>query len=565
MQKNNKTSLIISDSTVTLIIKKENKMKKLVIIAMCFIMLAAAFAGCKTADSDSAVKTEEKAVKSDKADETETNDATEDSFVYTGEGPVTDEDVTLTWLGTNSNYTNADLATAEIVLKVVEMSGVKVNFELLPAGNYADAVSPRLAAGLDLPDIVQLPDKDQTLKYINADLFLPINEYYDKYSVNLKDLYAAELGFVKASLTAPDGNMYYVPQIGTYLDYQPCFMVNTVWLENLGLEEPTTMDEFTDMLIAFRDNDPNGNGEQDELPLSIMKSIAGQAFGPMFGLDLSNGFYSDDKGTVHYSYIEPAFKDCMTYLNGLYNDGLLDPDFATTTRDQISQRFAKDMTGMTFDYSWLQSQFYYVQTEGYEDLEIVVKGILPIEGTTGDRYYQGRDPITGLFGISKDCENPEVAFKFLDLAIGPVAQELYNWGIEGDTYVVEDGKNKMTGKDNDYIQKLGMNPVCLPLIQTVAIAEVLPQWHKDFNTEAAQYTKTVWPFIYSLQEEADVQNQYMSDINTYVDEMMMKFITGTESLDELDSFIETLKNMNIEKVIAVKQAQIDRYNVATGN
>jgi putative aldouronate transport system substrate-binding protein len=486
---------------------------------------------------------------------------------YNGKGPISDQNITLTILANNSYYSSADLAVSPVIQELAKRSGVTVKFQLLPPGNYADALKPRLAAGADLPDIILLPDKDPTMKYIDGGLFLPINSLYEKYGVNLKKLYAGGMyASVKPSLTAPDGKMYYVPQLGLGMNYQPCFMVNERWLAALGLKEPTTLDEFTAMLRAFRDRDPNKNGKKDEIPLSIEKSMLQQAFGPMFGLDLQSRFQADKSGKVSFGYGSPAYKDYATYLSMLYKEGLLDPDFGTTTRDQEISRFAKDTTGVTFSYSWHMSQSFSNQFKDYDGKTPIVKGILPVKGKYGERYYIGRSSITGMFGISKDCKNPEAAFKFLDMAIGEDAQLLYNWGIEGDTYVMKEGKKVYTenGRNNDYIQKFGINPVCLPLIQSTAMAEgILPAWHVKFDYEVAPFMKEAWPFIYSLSAEATVENQYLTDINTYADEMEFKFIMGIESLKNFDKYVATLKKMNVDKIVAVRQAQYSRYLAAT--
>jgi ABC-type sugar transport system, periplasmic component len=491
---------------------------------------------------------------------------------YNGKGPVGDKSTTLTLLAVNSNYSSADLAVAPIVQEIAKRSGLTIKFQLLPPGNYADALKPRLAAAADLPDIIYLPDKDPTMKYIQGGIFIPINELYQKYGVNLKKLYSGgQYASVKSSLTTPDGTMYYVPQLGLGLNYQPCFMVNEKWLAAVGMKEPTTVDEFTAMLKSFRDKDPNKNGKKDEIPLSIEKDFLEQAFGPMFGLSFNKGdpmnrFQADKKGVVHFCFTEPGYKDYVAYLSMLYKEKLLDPDFATTTMDQETARFAKDVTGVDFHWSWLMSQGYSNQFKDYDGKTGIIKGILPVKGKGGDRFYLGRDSITGMFGITKNCKNPEAAFKFLDMAIGEDAQVLYNWGIEGDTYVMKDGKRAYTekGRDNDYIQKFGIDPNCLPLIQSTAMAEgILPPWHVQFDYAVAPYMKAAWPFIYSLPAEAEVENQYMPDINTYVDEMELKFIMGSESISNFDKYVETLKKMNIDKVVAVRQAQYDRYAAAS--
>ncbi|OMF22691.1 ABC transporter substrate-binding protein [Paenibacillus sp. FSL H8-0548] len=493
-----------------------------------------------------------------------TNAENETSFTYTGAGPITDKPVTLSILGTNAWSTNVDLAKADIVNEIVKRAGIEVNWELIPPQNYADAVSPRLAAGIDLPDIVYMPDQDQLMKYIKSGLVIPINELYEKYAVNLKSIYEKSPD-IKASLTTPDGKMYYVPQQVLTKNYMPLFMVNMRWLDALGLKEPTTLDEFTEMLRKFKNDDPNQNGEQDEVPFTSDPKFIPMAFGPVFGMDLSNQFYTDDSNKVHFGYYEPVYKDYLTYLNGLYKEGLLSMDFASTTGDQVTARFSQNTAGATFNFSWYTSMVYSPLFADYDPSTPIIKGILPLKGPGGDQFYVGRTPVSGIFGISKNSKNPDAAFKFLDMAVSDEAKDNYTWGLEGITYEVVDGKKQFTeqGKNNDFIQKLGIGPVNLPNMQSTDSTDVLvAPWHAEMDKKIEPFIKAPFPFVYALPEEASIENQYMADITTYVDEMNLKFITGKENLDKFDAYLSSLKGMGIEEVLEGKQAQYDRYIAA---
>jgi putative aldouronate transport system substrate-binding protein len=487
------------------------------------------------------------------------------AFQYTGAAPVTNNGGSLSILATNAWSNNVDLNKASIVQELVKRSGVNVKWELLSPGTYNDAISPRLAAGKDLPDIIYTLDPDQNMKNIQGGLFKPLNEYLDKYGVNLKKMFE-KYPELKASLTTPDGKIYYVPQLAVTKNYQPLFMINTRWLEKLQLKEPTTLDEFTEVLRKFKSSDPNGNGKQDEIPMSMEAKMVTQAFGPSFGLDLANNYYADKNGKVHYSYYEPTYKEYLAYLNGLYKEGLLEADFASTTADQVTSKISQNLTGITYNFSYHSSMVYSKLFKDYDPNVPLIKGIAPLKGPHGDQFYVGRNPVTGIFGISKNAKDPELAFRFLDYASSEEAKELYAWGIKGDTYDVVNGKKEYTekGKDNDYIQKSGINPVNLPMEQSVeAVDTLVAPWHAKIDKEMEKYIKAPFPFVYALSAEASTESTIMPDITTYVNEMHIKFITGSESLDKFDSYIKALKGMGIEDVIKGKQAQYDRY-VAAG-
>ena len=366
-------------------------------------------------------------------------------FTYTGTGPITDKAGSLKILATNAWTNNVDLNQAPIVQELSKRAGITVNWELLPPSTYQDAISPRLAAGADLPDVIYQLDQDQTMKNIQGGLFKPLNDYIDKYGVNIKKLFE-KYPALKASLTTPDGKIYYLPQLAVTKNYMPTFMVNQRWLDKLGLQDPKTLDEFTDMLRKFKANDPNGNGKQDEIPFSVAPNQLANAFGPVFGLDLANNFYADKDGKVHYSYYEPNYKEYLTYLNSLYKEGLLESDFASVTADQITSKFSQNITGATFNFSWYTSMVYSKLFKDYDPSKPLIKGIAPFKGPHGDQFYIGRNPITGIFGVTKNAKDPELAFKFLDYASSEESKEMYVWGLKGQTYDVVEVRNNLRRK-----------------------------------------------------------------------------------------------------------------------
>jgi putative aldouronate transport system substrate-binding protein len=201
----------------------------------------------------------------------------------------------------------------------------------------------------------------------------------------------------------------------------------------------------------------------------------------------------------------------------------------------------------------------------YDPKDPLIEPILPFKGPHGDQFYATRNPITGVFGITKDSKNAETAFKFLDYAIGPEAQDIYTWGDKDVTYTEVDGKKQWTdkGKDNAFIQQYGINPVNMPIIQGASGVDLLvPKWHVDMDRKIEPYVKAPFPFVYDLPDEASLEDQTMPDINTFVNEKEINFITGKENLDQFDNFEKTLKSMNIEAVIQAKQAQYDRFQAA---
>ena len=469
--------------------------------------------------------------------------------------------VEISILAKNSWYSNVDYADSEIVNTVTQNSGYNVNWKLNAPSNYYDTVRPLLLQKSNLADIVQVPDLDANAEYINAGVFTKLDQYME-YMPNFKR-YLELNPTIKASLTAEDGHIYYVPQTVHTANYQPCIMYNLEWLDKLGLKVPTTLDQFIEVLRAFKKTDMNGNKIADEVPLSITADFLPYMFGPAFGLELVNGFYADENGVVHYSYCEDEnYKAYLKFLNQLYTEGLLETDFSSLTRDNIVQRCKNNQTGVIFDFSWQMSSLYSAQYSEYDGSKPIFYGAQPLSGKY-QGYYIGRNEISGLFGVMTSSDKIIDSVKLLDYIMSEDAQKLYCWGIEGESYIVNNnGEKEFTEKasDDTWIQKLGINPVCMPSRQSVeAVDAHLPKWHSDVDKKLVTYIKKPFPFIFATSAETDIDHGYTNYIAQYVSQEGIGFITGKLSLDSFDLYIKTLKSMNIAAVISVKQAQYDRY------
>lgn len=491
-------------------------------------------------------------------------------FVYTGEGPITDQEgASVSLLATNSWYSTVDLTNAELLAEIAATANVTVEYNLIDPTIYADTVSPMLAAGTGLPDVIAMPDLDPNMTYIESGMLVKLDEYFDLMPNYTKFLEANPL--IKATLTAVDGHIYYVPQTAVTDYYQPVMMYNMPWIEKLGIEAPTTLDAFVDMLRMFRDQDMNGNGDTtDEIPMSVQAQNLRYMFGPAFGIYAdgnsgTTGFYADDEGKVHYAYAEAEnYKNYLTFLNGLYEEGLLEIEHNTLTRDQIVERFATDTTGVTFDFSWQMSTLYSAQYESYDGTKGIVVGVPPLSGEYAGAYI-GRNAVSGIFGVNTQAKDVELAVKYLDFVMSEYAQDLYVWGKEDLTYTVDAEGNRAylprCTEDTNWYQGLGINAPCMPSQQSVEATDVLlADWHVQATREAEHpYIRTPFPNMYATEEEAAVVSMYLVDIATYVDEAAVSFICGYTSLDTFDSYLSTLESMQIAEVIKVRQGQYDRF------
>ena len=164
-----------------------------------------------------------------------------------------------------------DYETNDFTLWLEDKTGIHINFNQIPDDSASEKVAMQFAGG-DLPDAflgVGL-SSDALLQYGSAGAIVALDDYLEQYTPNLMkamEYYEQGLSLIKQA----DGHIYSLPSINPcyHCTYANKMWVNTVWLDNLGLTAPTTTDEFTEMLKAFRDQDANGNGDpSDEVPMA---------------------------------------------------------------------------------------------------------------------------------------------------------------------------------------------------------------------------------------------------------------------------------------------------------
>lgn len=176
----------------------------------------------------------------------------------------------------------------------------------------------------------------------------------------------------------------------------------------------------------------------------------------------------------------------LEFLNGLYKEGLLEVEYNSLDRDQVIERISNDLTGVAFDFSWAMSMMYSNVLPYYDGtVETAFIGAAPLSGEY-EGYYVGRVELGNMFGVNSSSSNIELACRFLDYAMSEPCQEMYQWGIEGESYTVDASGNKTLteqASDNDWLQQLGINPsFVFPAQQAVDSTDVLvADWHAECN------------------------------------------------------------------------------------
>ena len=503
----------------------------------------------------------------------ETPDTENGDYVFSV--PFVTEPTSVSWaMGENPDpsYPNADHLVCYQVLE--EITGVHITIES-PA-EYNVAMQTRLAAGIDLPDVMAIPGgaADQT-KYVNAGLFLELTDLIHTYAPHLTAWYN-ERPDLWGYLTAPDGNVYSIAcsvEARSMLNYT-CPGIRYDWIDKLGMEVPTTIPELYDVLMAFKNEDPNGNGEADEIPIIGKYDTVPNSLAWSYGLHFthSGGWYYDSDGKVVYEWISDAARDWVTEMAKWYKDGLFDPDFTAPQSDKYNAQAMGDIAGMAQQMSMMYPQWNDRMRGDFPDANW--KAIMPVSADGhGNPIMEREFPYSTYFAITKDCKDPELNMKLIDwMMASPEGSVLFNYGREGIEFDYVNG-DPILSKENvlEYERGSGLALQMLgaigsgPLILAKGSVE---QRFLIFPDECAMsalsesYKVPRFPMIIATDQEAEIFTRIMADINTYREESILKFMMGETPLSEWDAFVATIEGMNIQEAINVRQTQLDRYNAS---
>lgn len=552
--------------------RTKKKYFKIISVFMIFLMVFGLFAtGCSSkgdnqtsnqADEQAGQKTDDKA----QGGETESEAA---EFTYPIEG-----NKTLTYwcdLNTNvaANFTN--LADTPLYQEVFKRTGVTVEFQHPAAGQAEEQLNLMLASG-ELPDIIEynwysFPGGPE--KAIQDGYILELGEVFEKYAANLTR-YLKENPEIDKQVKTDEGHYYVFPFIrgDEILLVSSGPIIRKDWLDDLGLDIPETMEEWYIALKRFKEE----KGATAPLTYEAYMLDWG-AFTGAYGV--KRGFYVED-GQVKFGDIEPGFKEFLAEYSKWYAEGLLDRDIATVDTKQIASKMTGGQSGASLGWaasrlgSWMQTV---TSTNPEYELVGAPYPVLNKGETPKFANYEFPYSKSGSAAITTACKDVETAARFLDYAYSEEGHMLFNFGIEGESYEMVDGEPK-------YADILYNDPEGRPLNQTLAAYvranyngpfvqdkrylpqyQALPQqmdaietWVK---TDAKDY---LLPPITPTSEESQEFATIMNEINTYKEEMFLKFLFGDESLDAFDEYVNTIKSMGIDRAIEIQQNALERYN-----
>lgn len=477
--------------------------------------------------------------------------------------------------GKNGNWDNP------VAKAITEATGVTLDVSY-PVASQGDAKEDiaLMIANDEYPDMIYA--KGSATDLYQAGALIDMTDLIEKYGPNIKKMYGAEMEKLKWSQDDP--GIYQLSYAGvnqkTLTTGGSC-QIQWAALKENDYKYPKTLDEYEKMIKSYLASHPKTEDGLDMIGITMSASdwhwmiTLGNPAGLIADASPDNGqWIIDDEYNVHYKHVTDEEKEYFKWLCRMYNEGILDPNFATQTDDDYIAKVASGRVVAITDAEWHYSQCEAtLVADGKVDQTYVGLPVTLREDQVEKALlYQGTTVGWGI-GITKSCEDPVRAIKFLDYLCSDEGQILYHWGIEGENYFLDDdGQPYRTDEevakaqsDPDYAKNTGIdNYTGFPIYGTGSYSEdgfpYTPTTKEsviaNYNTAEKEGCEAMGfemlTDMFAQPEEFDLlpysalwayqQPQELAEKQTILDEIawpgLVKCVTGTE--DEFDANWESM-------------------------
>lgn len=471
--------------------------------------------------------------------------------------------------------TNRDQeAAAETLERWQSYSEVPIEWDFL--GSESKQELQLRFAGSDFPQVIlgNYLQATDVSKYASMGILVPLDEYInEKDTPNLYKLFK-DYPKTEAANKLPDGHMYSLPQFveleEQYLE--TALFINKTWLDKLGLEIPKTLDDLYEVLKAFKTEDPNGNGQADEIPMSFAEGSGfsyPEALLSCFGISAKHGvfdgFTSVKNGKVSFAPMTDEWKEMIKFYNKLYSEGLLDMECFTHNYNQFLAKLASPESKVGFVWSstnpMLNADEYVaiepIYAEGYEACWHMNPGII------GSR---------NLFSITTNCKNPKAAMKWIDKFYSAEASLQNLYGAVGRTFTVDDSGKYIFNEPAEGESLSTMftkntviaGPAAIYADMIGTVVEQNDMWKEKaeiYKLYKDQTDQENWPRPYYSVDESNRFSELSTDIFSYVNEKKAKWIIGKDDVEsDWDEYMAHLEKLGIKEMMKINQDAFDRYS-----
>ncbi len=549
------------------------KLKRIAAAVLAAGMTLSAFSGCSRQESES---NSSSASSTAGSNQTQTAEEVPDNFNPTG-FPIVNDPITVSIMGAK-NAAQGEWDTLEVFKDLEELTNIYFSYDTPSRDVIQEKRSLAFASGT-YPEVffgAYITEQEEVKYGVDAGNLIPLDGLIEQYAPNIQAMFE-ERPEIKKSITATDGHIYCLPNVSAPITYVTSFWYNGDWLKNLGITEdqlPDTLDGYYDLMKRFQTEDPNGNGQADELPMCFAStgetSDVNVYLLPAFGIANAR-FYAED-GQIKFGMLHENYPEFVKYVNRLYNEQIIDNDWFTM---DAATRVAKGKANLIGIANTSLPQAVW----DVNDPEIAKTYYLapPLRSEyTGNEPWV-RQAATGIrkgaFSITDKCQNPEAMIRYVDYLYSEEGSLLIHYGKEGNLweYTPEGLMTYIMPEDGRTVEEYRAG-VITPDSGTWVPKWVRPETEANWDDAFQQYRVQVLdekmipyihqglPQMYFTAEEQSQADMLLLDIQKYCDEMESKFFVGELDIEtEYDAFVEGLKAVGIEDMLALYQVSYERW------
>lgn len=489
--------------------------------------------------------------------------------------PIVTTPVTVDILQGRWRAHGADYMTNSWFTGLAKETNVNVNWRTEYAGQDWDQKKALMFASGDVPSVIFGSTGFLDTDYINnIEYFIPLEGLIDQYMPNLKAVFQQEPE-LKKIVTYTDGHIYSLPRrlpARPKVSWQP--YINQEWLNKLGLQPPQTVEELFQVLKAFKEKDPNGNGRADEIPYTEVAPATTLNYNQILTLFGILAEWQIIDGKVVYSPAMNEFRQAIEFYGRMYSEGILDREFFTQTEEQWYAKLQNAGTCITgYIHAWTPDALLQANSKYFTT-------IAPPASPGGRRYSTVMATNIGRneFAITIKCEYPEVMARWADQFYTPDATIQNYWGAFGEcTRKEADGSYTLLplqpNFDSQDFRAWNRSP-------KDSGPGYIPENFNKYNLPSdsgdgmkLEIAKIGDPYVYAdrifprYAFATPEQNREIAslkvDIDNYVISTFAEWVSAGRVTDaQWNSYKQQLSNMGLDRYIAI---QTDIYNAFNKN
>lgn len=510
---------------------------------------------------------------------------------YEVTGDEKDKDIAVSWflIGGSDEYYQHYWEEMKGLQVIQQVTGVNIDFQVKIG--YDDYL-PMFTAK-SYPDIITANNLSKYPGRMGGmyedGVSISLNDYLDEWMPNFSKI-LEEYPTIARDLRMDDGAYTFVSTLydmGNADDRTAAskfgLAVRKDWLDSLGMSVPTNMDEWFEALLAFKQDDPNGDGQQNEEPV-CMASSAWKYFLPAYGIDDDPSIQVNEDGieTVVYGFMTESYKEYLAEMKKWNDEGLIYNMFENVSLEKRQERVLGNFAG-----AW-KGEAHMFDEQNTDSYINKLREVVPEAEfaacpwpKTADGYQWCYSDInsfasdsTVITSLAKERGTDKAAAYLIDYMLGENGSKLLTWGIEGESYEIVNGEKQLMEDMDEMVQFYDKE---IPKKYTYAdpLAVMLPQFGEIssyiLSNQPEEYVnacqtwsqgdtryKMVAACQLSVEQQQEVEN-IEGNFKSYISKMRKRFIQGVAPLTEYDTYIAQVKEMGGDKYNEIWTQAYENY------